>query len=85
MVVATLPLASSLAFVIRISAGLGPPKDGRNSDGASSTRRWTEFELAKPSSLEDERNSECLVHWVIGAQESRGNRGMFPQFWRGLY
>ena len=58
VMVATLVLASSLAVVIRIRSGPGPPKDGRNSDGAWSTRRWTEFEFGAPSPLEDERNSE---------------------------
>ena len=53
--------------------------------GAWSTQGCTEFEFAKPSLLEDERISECLLHLVIGAQESKGNRVKFPQFWRGLH
>ena len=56
--VATQVLASSLDVVIRIRSEPGPPKDGRSSDWAWSTRRWTEFEFGAPSPLEDELNSE---------------------------
>ena len=64
-------------------SGLGPPKDKRNSYRAWSTRRWTEFEFARHSAPKMDVTRNWLLHWVIGAPESRSDLVNTPQCLRG--